>query len=200
MACCNHCGELNGYPRIQEWRESAKLIESLGFTAVWCAEHHFFWDGWTNPVPTNPLLFGAFVAAQTTKLSLAQCGVCIPDWHPIRAAEDAAMLDHMSQGRLEFGSVARLEQPCERNFNATPIAAIRKSARRCTGRRSISFSSPGKESSSVTKVNSTNFRPRLAGRKNPRERLDPRFFTPEGELTRLQVVPTRTRSPGRRSG
>jgi len=38
-------------------------------------------------------------------LRIGQCGVCLPDWHPLRVAEDVAMLDHMSRGRVEFGVI-----------------------------------------------------------------------------------------------
>src|SRR5580692_9224486 len=94
-----HNGDVSIYPPIDEWAETLRILESCGYGGVWSAEHHFFWDGWTNPVPTNPVMFGAFAAAQTKRLKLGQCGVCLPDWHPIRVAEDVAMLDHMSRGR-----------------------------------------------------------------------------------------------------
>jgi len=56
-------------------------------------------------------------AGQTKKLKLAECGVCLPDWHPIRAAEDVAMLDHMSKGRVEFGALAGVNNRVNGNFN-----------------------------------------------------------------------------------
>ena len=97
--------------------EFAQLLEGLGFTAIWTAEHHFFWDGWTSPVPTNPILFGAYIAPITKKLRIAQCGVCLPDWHPIRVAEDIAMVDHMSGGRVEFGALRGTNNRVNGNFN-----------------------------------------------------------------------------------
>jgi hypothetical protein len=48
-----------------EWAETLRILESGGYGGVWSAEHHFFWDGWTNPMPTNPVMFGAF--AKTTE-------------------------------------------------------------------------------------------------------------------------------------
>src|SRR5580692_4138922 len=92
-----HNGDVSHYPPIDEWKETLHILESCGYRGVWSAEHHFFWDGWTNPIPTNPLMFCTFAAAQTTRLMLGQCGVCLPDWHPIRVAEDVAMLDHMAR-------------------------------------------------------------------------------------------------------
>ena len=87
---------------IDEYRETVKLLEEGGFEAVWLAEHHFHWDGWYR-APPNPILLGADLAAHTTKLRLGQCGTIIPDWHPIRLAEDLAMLDQLSKGRAELG-------------------------------------------------------------------------------------------------
>jgi alkanesulfonate monooxygenase SsuD/methylene tetrahydromethanopterin reductase-like flavin-dependent oxidoreductase (luciferase family) len=59
-------------------------------------------------VPTNPVLFNIVAAGQTTRLKLGQRGIRLPDWHPIRVVEDVAMLDHMSQGRVEFGVIRGL--------------------------------------------------------------------------------------------
>jgi len=48
-----HNGDVSKYPPIDEWKETVQILESAGYGGVWAAEHHFFWDGWTNPVPTN---------------------------------------------------------------------------------------------------------------------------------------------------
>jgi alkanesulfonate monooxygenase SsuD/methylene tetrahydromethanopterin reductase-like flavin-dependent oxidoreductase (luciferase family) len=112
-----HSGDISSYPQVEEWKQTASFLESAGFTGLWCAEHHFFWDGWTQPTPTNPLLFCAFMASQTKRLRLGQCGVCLPDWHPLRVAEDIAMLDHMTEGRLDFGMIRGLNNRTAGNFN-----------------------------------------------------------------------------------
>jgi alkanesulfonate monooxygenase SsuD/methylene tetrahydromethanopterin reductase-like flavin-dependent oxidoreductase (luciferase family) len=112
-----HGGVIDGFPQVDEWTETARLLEDTGYTGVWAAEHHFCWDGWTTPTPTNPLLAGAYMAAHTTTLRIGQCGVCLPDWHPIRAAEDAATLDHMSHGRLDFGMMRGINNRVNANFN-----------------------------------------------------------------------------------
>jgi alkanesulfonate monooxygenase SsuD/methylene tetrahydromethanopterin reductase-like flavin-dependent oxidoreductase (luciferase family) len=113
-----HGGDLTDFPQVNEWSATARLLESAGYTGVWSAEHHFCWDGWTTPTPTNPLLAGAFMAAHTETLRLGTCGVCLPDWHPIRAAEDAATVDHMSGGRLDFGFMRGINNRVNGNFNA----------------------------------------------------------------------------------
>ena len=112
-----HAGSIADYPNLDEWVEQATFAEQAGFTGIWAAEHHFFWDGWTTPTPTNPLLVGAYLAARTERLRIGQCGIAINDWHPIRAAEDAAMLDRMSGGRLDFGIMRGLNNRVNRNFN-----------------------------------------------------------------------------------
>ena len=102
-------------------QERPHLLESSrAHAGVWCAEHHFFWDGWVTPTPTNPLLFAAYISRHTTKLRIGSCGVGLPDWHPIRAAEDAAMVDHMTEGRLEFGFMRGLNNVIAGNFH--PLA------------------------------------------------------------------------------
>jgi alkanesulfonate monooxygenase SsuD/methylene tetrahydromethanopterin reductase-like flavin-dependent oxidoreductase (luciferase family) len=192
----NHCGDASNYPRIDEWKESAALLESLGYNAVWSAEHHFFWDGWTNPVPTNPILFGAFIAAQTKKLRLAQCGVCLPDWHPIRAAEDIAMLDHMSQGRVEFGALRGVNNRVNGNFNKNADRRNQKVSQALFWESMdiIQLAWKGEP----FRFEGEFYKFPMAGwhdEKTPRERLDPRFFTPDGEMTHLQLIPTPYQKP-----
>ena len=112
-----HVNDLGNYPHVDEWMATAKLLESAGYTGVWSAEHHFTFDPGATPTPTNPLLIGAAIAAQTTKLRIGQCGVLLPAWHPFRTAEDAAMVDHLSHGRLDFGFMKGLNGKASRNFD-----------------------------------------------------------------------------------
>ena len=112
-----HAGEVETYPQVDEWRAEAKLLDQAGFTTVWVAEHHFFWGGWATPTPPNPILAGADLAAHTDRIRIGQCGVCLPDWHPIRVAEDIAMLDHLTGGRVDFGIIKGLNSRVNGNFN-----------------------------------------------------------------------------------
>jgi alkanesulfonate monooxygenase SsuD/methylene tetrahydromethanopterin reductase-like flavin-dependent oxidoreductase (luciferase family) len=191
-----HSGDPDNYPPIDEWRETAQLLESTGFTTLWCAEHHFFWDGWTQPTPTNPLQFGAFMAAQTTTLRMGQCGVCLPDWHPLRVAEDVAMLDHMTDGRVDFGMIRGLNSRVNGNFN--PDADRRDQARN----QALFWES----FDVIRKAWAGPFRhvgrfytfprPGWQDRTTPPDELDPTFFAPDGELTALSVQPTPFQQPG----
>jgi alkanesulfonate monooxygenase SsuD/methylene tetrahydromethanopterin reductase-like flavin-dependent oxidoreductase (luciferase family) len=190
-----HSGEVEGYPQLHEWVETAQFLESAGFTGLWCAEHHFFWDGWTHPTPTNPLLFDAFIASRTTRIRLGQCGVCLPDWHPLHVAEDVAMLDHMTEGRVDFGFIRGLNNRTAGNFN--PDADRRDQDRN----RALFW-----ETFEIV-------RKALAGgpfshrgefytlpvpgwfEANGDGRLDPRYYSPEGELIALEVNPRPHQQP-----
>jgi natural product biosynthesis luciferase-like monooxygenase protein len=83
--------------------------ERIGIDAVWLAEHHFFDYG--GHVPSIPVL-GATIAARTKKLKIASGIVMIGLQDPIRVAEQFAMLDQLSGGRVIFG-IGRGFQKCE---------------------------------------------------------------------------------------
>jgi alkanesulfonate monooxygenase SsuD/methylene tetrahydromethanopterin reductase-like flavin-dependent oxidoreductase (luciferase family) len=73
-------------------------IEELGFGSVWLAEHHGIEDGY-NP---SPFVFGAAVAARTRSLRISSGVALAPFYHPVRLAEDLAVLDNISNGRVDF--------------------------------------------------------------------------------------------------
>jgi alkanesulfonate monooxygenase SsuD/methylene tetrahydromethanopterin reductase-like flavin-dependent oxidoreductase (luciferase family) len=82
--------------------EQIKLAEELGFTSVWSVEHHFL-ESFSHASAPEVLL--SWIAAQTSTIRVGH-GVRLlpyPYNHPIRAAEQAATLDLLYQGRLEFG-------------------------------------------------------------------------------------------------
>ena len=98
-----HVGEDYSWPVLfDEMHETVGLLDELGFGGVWLAEHHFAWDGWYRS-GSNPILFGADVARYSDRLRIGQCGIILPDWHPLRVAEDIAFLDQMTKGRVDFG-------------------------------------------------------------------------------------------------
>jgi len=86
-------------PVIEESLREAKLCDELGLDAVWLAEHHF--DG--NCAYVDPITFAAALAAATTRVSLGFAVVQTSLYHPIRLAEQLALLDHLSRGRLLVG-------------------------------------------------------------------------------------------------
>ncbi|MCY4447361.1 MAG: LLM class flavin-dependent oxidoreductase [Chloroflexi bacterium] len=91
----------NSEEMVDNLRQQTILAEELGFEAIWLGEHHFGPYG-VGDLP-NPVLLGADLAARTSRIRIGQMANIAPHWHPIRLAEDLAILDNMSGGRLEVG-------------------------------------------------------------------------------------------------
>jgi alkanesulfonate monooxygenase SsuD/methylene tetrahydromethanopterin reductase-like flavin-dependent oxidoreductase (luciferase family) len=81
-----------------EHLEFIAWTETLGFRGVWLAEHHGIDDGYLP----SPLVVGAAVAARTTHLRISTGVGLAPHYHPVRLAEDMAVLDVLSNGRVEL--------------------------------------------------------------------------------------------------
>lgn len=81
-------------------REQFLLAERLGYDVGWVAQHHF--DVEEGGLP-SPLVFLAWMAAQTERIRLGTAIITLALEDPIRVAEDAAVLDVLSNGRLELG-------------------------------------------------------------------------------------------------
>lgn len=75
------------------------LADELGFDHVWFTEHHFLADGY---LPAFQPLAGA-IAARTKRVRISTDIALLPLYHPIRLAEEMAVLDHISNGRMELG-------------------------------------------------------------------------------------------------
>ena len=79
----------------------AKCMDANGYHTLWFAEHHFQREGY-ECVP-NILMLGVHLSHLTEKLRFG-CGFNItPMWHPLRLAEDYAVADHLTKGRVTFG-------------------------------------------------------------------------------------------------
>ena len=89
------------YQVVEETREIARECDQAGWHSIWMTEHHLGHEGFE--VCPNPILMGADIAAHTKTIRIGQAANIITFWHPIRLAEDIAMLDHMSGGRVECG-------------------------------------------------------------------------------------------------
>ena len=81
--------------------ELAKHMDELGFYCMWMAEHHFQHEGY-ECIP-NLILMGVHLAGHTKNLKFGSAFNIIPMWHPLRIAEDFAMADILTGGRLIFG-------------------------------------------------------------------------------------------------
>ena len=96
-----HCRE--GGTQSGAFREAfahIALAEELGLDAVWLAESHF------NParsVLSSPHAIASGIAGQTKRLRIGTAVSVLPLGNPLRTAEEAATIDHISKGRFEFG-------------------------------------------------------------------------------------------------
>jgi alkanesulfonate monooxygenase SsuD/methylene tetrahydromethanopterin reductase-like flavin-dependent oxidoreductase (luciferase family) len=83
----------------QDFLDDTVRAERLGFDYAWFGEHHFTADQWTPA----PLLVIAAAAAMTSRIRLGTSVLCLPFHNPLRVAEDVAVLDILSNGRIDFG-------------------------------------------------------------------------------------------------
>jgi alkanesulfonate monooxygenase SsuD/methylene tetrahydromethanopterin reductase-like flavin-dependent oxidoreductase (luciferase family) len=95
-------GRLGEYAQVMdEAREIAQAAVRSGFWSIWYTEHHFGHEGFE--ITPNPVLMSADIAARTSRIRIGQAANIITFWHPLRLAEDIAMLDQLSGGRIEVG-------------------------------------------------------------------------------------------------
>jgi alkanesulfonate monooxygenase SsuD/methylene tetrahydromethanopterin reductase-like flavin-dependent oxidoreductase (luciferase family) len=86
---------------LSKARNLARLLDRCGYDTFWLAEHHFQREGY-ECIP-NVLMMALDLAHQTQRLKMG-CGFNIaPMWHPLRLAEDFAMADILTKGRVIFG-------------------------------------------------------------------------------------------------
>ena len=89
--------------RLMENLDFAVECDRNGIKYVWCPEHHFLTEYSHMPAPE---VFLSFVAARTERIHV---GTAITNTtpkvnHPARVVERVTMLDHLSEGRFEFGT------------------------------------------------------------------------------------------------
>jgi alkanesulfonate monooxygenase SsuD/methylene tetrahydromethanopterin reductase-like flavin-dependent oxidoreductase (luciferase family) len=88
---------------IRNCVEQAVYAEEVGFDGIWAVEHHSLIE---YSHMSAPEIFLTAVAAKTSRIRVGHAAVCMPFGynHPVRVAERAAMLDIISDGRLNLGA------------------------------------------------------------------------------------------------
>jgi len=86
---------------LDETREITEYCDQNKWDSIWYTEHHFNHEGMESC--TNPLMMGADAAARTNQIRIGQACNVITFHNPIQMAEDVALLDQLSKGRVEVG-------------------------------------------------------------------------------------------------
>src|SRR5438445_3676355 len=82
----------------KDFFDEVVAAEELGFEAVWIGEHHF-----GRYICPSPAVVAAAIARSTKKMRIGTAVALLPHHDPLRLAEDYAMVDLLSGGRLDFG-------------------------------------------------------------------------------------------------
>ena len=98
--------------------DEAVLAEDLGYEGIWIAEHHFALNYSLSP---NPMTLLAAVAERTSRLKLGAGVTCLPEHNPVNIAEEIAVLDQISEGRVDT-CIGRGVFPDEYGGFGVPIA------------------------------------------------------------------------------
>jgi alkanesulfonate monooxygenase SsuD/methylene tetrahydromethanopterin reductase-like flavin-dependent oxidoreductase (luciferase family) len=91
-------------PVVEAYRsmvDVARVMDDEGYYCLWTAEHHFQREGYE--VLPNLILIGTYLAAVTRQLKFGCAFNILPMWHPIRLAEDYAVADILTGGRVIMG-------------------------------------------------------------------------------------------------
>ncbi len=115
------------YDSKQVWRATEQILDmgvlsdQLGFDSFWLTEHHFQHEGYE--VIPNGILTGAILAERTEQIRIGMAFNIVPQWHPLKLAEDFATLHNISGGRGILG-VGRGTVPREAEVLGTKIGSF----------------------------------------------------------------------------
>jgi alkanesulfonate monooxygenase SsuD/methylene tetrahydromethanopterin reductase-like flavin-dependent oxidoreductase (luciferase family) len=93
---------------VRNEMEQMAWTEELGFDSIWLTEHHFIEYG----LSVSPALLAAAAAMRTSRVRIGLAAAILPFHDPVRLAEELAMVDVLSGGRLDVG-VGRGNRPVE---------------------------------------------------------------------------------------
>lgn len=115
------------FSQQQMWDATEKIIDmgvvsdQLGFDSFWLTEHHFQYEGYE--VIPNGILVGAILAERTEQIRIGMAFNIVPQWHPLKLAEDFATLHNISGGRGILG-VGRGTVPREAEVMGSKIGSF----------------------------------------------------------------------------
>jgi alkanesulfonate monooxygenase SsuD/methylene tetrahydromethanopterin reductase-like flavin-dependent oxidoreductase (luciferase family) len=92
-----------GMTQAEAFKESfsqVKETEEMGIDTIWLAEVHFSPE---RSVLASPMVIASALAAYTSRIRIGLAVQVLPLTNPLRIAEEAATVDHISQGRFDFG-------------------------------------------------------------------------------------------------
>ncbi|HWL65416.1 MAG TPA: LLM class flavin-dependent oxidoreductase [Actinomycetota bacterium] len=110
------------HQEYQDYLELVRRIEDVGLDSAWVSEHHFAADGY---LPSLALMLAAF-AAVTDRIELGTGVVLAPFHDPIRLAEDFAVVDQLSGGRVISGFGIGWRDEEFREFNIETKSRVRR--------------------------------------------------------------------------
>src|SRR5881227_841498 len=104
---------MSPHQRYEELLRGLALCDELGFGYGFCVEHHFRPDeSWMS----SPSLYAVGAGARTRRMRLGPMGYIVPLYHPLRLAEEIAIVDQMLGGRMELGLVPGINADYFRPF------------------------------------------------------------------------------------
>ena len=123
---------------FEELFTQMEIAEAEDLDGIWLAERHFAAPGGPldalgtgiPSVASAPLILATAIAARTQRVRIGVAVTVLPLYHPIRLAEEAATVDHISKGRLDFG-VGRSGFPRAYAGYAIPYEESRERFREC---------------------------------------------------------------------
>ncbi|MDP6830844.1 MAG: LLM class flavin-dependent oxidoreductase [Alphaproteobacteria bacterium] len=93
-----------------------EIMDKTGYDAVWLAEHHFS----TYSVCPSVHMMGTHIAARTEKLRIGMAVSLASFYHPLRLAEEVALLDNLSGGRVNWGAGRGFDPTEHKVFGVEP--------------------------------------------------------------------------------
>ncbi len=100
--------------------ERIDVMDKTGYDCVWLAEHHFT----TYSVCPSVHLMGMHIADRTSRLRIGTAVSLAPFYHPLRLAEEVALLDVLSGGRVNWGAGRGFDRQEFENFGVDPHDSV----------------------------------------------------------------------------